>query len=1320
MLWLVMGVAILLSSSTDSSARLQPYYVLRNAAVQSEIQPRILFVLDTSGSMSLLARSDILEQCQFENCEAAATESTSRESRLAAARRAVREVISVTENNAKFALMTFIQNDPHPAGATPSQCDVGGLRRRFVWARYSRWPYGPWFRIFRDGHEGAWRLCQGNQARPYPYLRWDNLGVGSVIGGNNEVAAVPPSPLISTDFTSISDDANAQRQVQWFPEFMGVRFHPDATTDPARTLTHASVGDYGVAAIDQDTEVWEHDFYYWPYVDGFPGYGEWDTWPDNSGADKAGIAGNDGSLAGKLYSPFYLDLSGIPLDPGADVGPATADEAAQQIDRLTSPLIQGGVDSSGTTPWFSTVGSIPDPGDITLDNGFNRHSSIASYLAFVNDVETPDVCAPTAAVLVTDGVPFPANEAGAPLYRRLADLRTRLGAQVYVVGFFHSGPELNDMACAAAGACDSDPCTRPCEDDSAADWDTCADSDNWETDCAYLATSADELQTVLNQIIGNIGEFDVPAGPGSSANEFGVSAANGGDLIESLQTSISASTEYPAWRGHVVREACDLVDENDDLLPQCVPPDPEFAAEDLEEVFGPCPQSRTWDAGECLSLTDWNERRVFTHDSANNLIPVADADGTASAGFAAELQSQGLIGGANIQQQADDIAAFLLGRDAPDDWKLPGLANSAPIIVRRIPPYLPERVPSVGIRDPHCGGRLIGISSGVPPTLEDYATAAWDTDAQLQLPSPHYESQEAVLVGDDFGVLHAFGLNHGNELWGFIPRYSLPALQQKAAIGPATYGQVGELEDHNYGLAATINRGWVYDDTDADPDLHRWRQLAIIGMGPGGNEHVVLDLAHMSPASSQGPFEILWTTEDPGLAVSYDQYNGETWARPALGYHVPNEVSTQAPDGYFVMGTGYPSETPTSPAQGRTLLRIDALTGQIVEYAVLPDVADPSQLYESSFGTVVDPAVTTHCLSRLWAEMQEVYFADPAGRVFRWDLGRETNHVADSGGPWGNAATMALADPLPACIGAGNTCTVTPNTMVEPFAFPPAVTSIDRLDDISSATGGGDVSPTNQFLVALIGGTTADSSLREGAGASYHSSIFVLVDDHQGDATAGFDVPAGAPKSDPGDNANYMRLALTDIERTRRVIPYENAAPVTEIRNFSRATRPLRAPRIYVTGVIDQSTSGNAEGPTVIDGVEVYRMEFTVYEPPAEVCDARFFDGGSNEWHPDPGSTYRVTFRLTADVASGFDLINGAANGNASLDFGSGNNTGLILETVEQLGSGDCPEGGCGAQLLAPSSVACDNNAGTVAVDLAAASALAITHKELTSFSPIE
>lgn len=1331
--WLAVGVLILMAGMQESRARLQPYYVLRTATEDAAIKPRILFVLDTSGSMSTRAIppdpvTGRLDECRWDRCESPAWAGTDQESRMAAARRAIHEVITATEDDAKFALLTFDQNESPTSNTAPPMCNTATGNQRFLWvvnSNYSDAGYA-WDPIRRyPGYLGAWRLCQGNNIRPYPYLRWDNLGVGSVIAANNQNGVVPPSPLIGSTQAQMANVANATRRVQWFPRFMGVRFHPDDTTDPGREVTYGSVGDYGTSNATKDANVWNQDFYYWPYVDGFPGYSHWEIWQPSPtstyGFNRAGVIGQVNNVQnGQLYAPFYLDLSGTPINPNA-WGPASEAAAQALVMSHTAPITDGGVDAVGFTPWASTIG--PIPAAPTQSNGYNAHSTVSSYLAFVSNVESPDICAPTAAVLVTDGTPYPANEGGWRLYRRLADLRRELDTQVYVVGFFlGAADELNAMACAGAGACDGAQCDTPCDDTPVDEWDTCADPSNPAGECAFLASSADELQQVLGQIVAQIGDFDLPSGPASTANEFGVQGG-GGSEIDALQTSITATTEFPSWKGHVMRQYCDFTDpDTGDPLPACVAPSPEFAAEDAEATFGPCPQSRAWDAGECLSLTAWTERRLFTHDSSNQLVPIANADGTASGGFIAELTSQGIVSGAQAEAQADEIAAFLLGRDAPDSWKLPGLANSAPIIVQRVPTYDAARIPSVAIRDPHCGGRLLGASDGVPTSLEEYAQEVWDEDNRLATPAEHYESQEAVLVGDDFGVLHAFQLDSGNELWGFIPRFMLESLAEKSALGAANYGQPGEIEEHKYGLAATINRGWTFDDRAADPTQHRWRQLAIMGMGAGGTEHMVLDLSHMSPESPQGPFEIMWTTEDAALKAQYDLYNGETWARPAMGYYVPGEVSTQEPDAFFVMGSGYPTAGGGTD-QGRTLLRSDALSGQILEHAVMPAV-DSDELYEPSFGTVTDTAVATHCLSRLWAEMQEVYVADPAGRLFRWDLGRDTAHEADSGGAWGVVAKPAIAEPMPACEGAGATCTVSPGNRGETFTFAPAVSANDRLDDITSVSSAGPVTPTNQFLVALIGGSPSDDALRDGPGANYHSSLYVIVDEHQADKQGGINVPAGAPKTDPGANADFMRVALTDIERTRTVVPFDGADVIEETRTFARGTRPIRAPRIFVTGVVDETTVDDPN-PTVIEGVEVYNIQFTVYEPPAAICDESWYDADEDQWHEDPGSTFLITYRLTSNVTSGFDLINGAGaggggGGTGGADFGGGFATGLTLASVEQIGTGECANGGCGPQMSSTASAPCDNNANPPPGIGGAGAALAVTHTELTAFTPIE
>lgn len=1364
-----------------SEARLQPYYILRSATGEAAIQPRILFVLDTSGSMSLRSQA-AAQNCTWGQCEDPAYFGTPNESRISSARRAVHAVVDAMQDEAKFALMTFEQNDPH-GNQVPGMCNFITARpgidtnccdmrldeigcddatcqtticgydawccsvnwdslcaeeaesdcnaicdyqdTRFSWVLEYAYGNNNWAYI-NDAYPneiGAWHLCQGDRQRPYPYLRWDDLGAGASVVANHQAGALPASPIL--DVTQIRDPDNARRGVQWFPQFMGVRWQPNATTDPGAILTHGSIGDYGSDDASTDAEVWGNDFYYWPYVDGFPNYAQNSLWPDWGGENKGGIASQDNNInEGKLYAPFYLDLSSTPVNPNY-WGPADNASAQASVLAHTNNMISGGVDAGGGTPWRSTVG--PIPAAPSQSNSIFAHTTMGSYLKFVTNIESPDVCAPTAAVVITDGEPSP-NQGGSGLYSRLADIRNDLDVQVYVVGFFlGAGGELNNMACAGAGACNGATCSTPCDDTPADAWDTCQNPANPATECAYLAESADELQEVLTGIVNNIGDFDVPSGPGTAINDFGVGAGGAPGEGEPIQTELSARTEYPSWRGHVVRQMCDDIDPVTlALADYCVVPSPEFEPEEVEETFGPCPQSRSWDAGECLQQTACGDRRLYTNTNANVVIPINNGE-TATAQFVAELQAGNLIPGAAPQDEADEIVRFVLGCDAPGGWKLPGLANSTPIIARRIPPYRPEFTPAVAIRDPHCGGRLLSASDGVPYTLEEYAEEANDPDNRIPNPSLHYEYQEVVLVGDDMGVLHAFQLNSGNELLGFVPRPALSILAQESANGSGLYGQPSDLEEHIYGLAATVNQAWVFDDGGGVPANERWRHLAVIGMGAGGTHLTALDISHLSPSSAQGQLEVLWTTETPqnaAHAALYDQYNGETWARPAIIYHVDGEESTNEPEAFVVFGTGYqpgsgydPETYDENDPRGRVLVRAEALTGNIVESAEIP--APAQTMFETAYGTVVDPAVGTHCLSRLWAEAQETYIADPAGRLFRWDLGRDSNHASDSGGPWAGAAIPAIPLHFPSCMG-GPPCSVAGNNPADPFLFAPAVSANDRIDDFFSAAPLGAVAPSDQFLVALISGSPADDSLDYDTG--FTSSLYLMVDDHSGDPTAGFTVPAGGPLVAPGTDANYMRMALTEIERTREVIPYPGANPVTNTQNFNRSTRPIRAPRILVTGVVDEDTvdpNDPTVNPTIIDGIEVYYIEYTVYEPPSGLCDPAWYDSNDDEWHVDPGSTYRITFRLTSSVSNGFNFQNGA-NGAGDPDFGAGFATGLTMESVEQLDEGgNCANGECGPQIGTSASAPCDLNEEAAAIPTAAF-AVTVQQSELAGFTPVE
>ena len=333
--WLpVVVVGVWLSLHGGAHARLQPYYVLSGIGAQ-EIKPRVLFVLDTSGSMSWRSQSSS-EQCAWNSCEAAGGAS---QSRISTARRAIRQVVESGSGAASFGLMTFGQM--RPPTTPPPMCTNG---RRFRWTQYHGYFWWDWLNRYA-GYNGGWWLCGGSK-RPYAYLRWDQLGVGSVITADDRVGAVPASPLISSSFASMSSDTNAARRVQWFPQFMGVRANLNDTTDPGGAILAQTVGDWGTDGATRSANVWGRDFYYWPYVDGFPGYSASVGRPDEAGSlPRLGIAQASTTYQAALYAPFYLALTDS--TPVEARGPASEAEAQAAVTWAVSPLVEGGVPRLG-------------------------------------------------------------------------------------------------------------------------------------------------------------------------------------------------------------------------------------------------------------------------------------------------------------------------------------------------------------------------------------------------------------------------------------------------------------------------------------------------------------------------------------------------------------------------------------------------------------------------------------------------------------------------------------------------------------------------------------------------------------------------------------------------------------------------------------------------------------------------------------------------------------------------------------------------------------------------------------------------------------
>ncbi len=1367
---LALGLVLLMGAS-DGQARLHPYYVVKGASF-GQISPRILFVLDTSGSMAW--RGQVTrEKCVHNQCETAL--GTSQASRIATARAAIKQVVTETADQAKFAFMTFDQK--RPPTSVPDKCSVKIRRRSCGSCGWNNYDTENWRFFWVDeydspsisndtddlehfsGYDGAYVLCDDRTNRGYPYLRWDDVGKNpkSGVAVNNPSDPVPASPLISTaeaDFKPNwgNNAHNYERKVQWFDRFMGVRFHVDCSNPALEQVSDDSIGDWGSNLSGTDANVCGNTFYYWPYVDGFPDYshirgrapdytsplnyssgGYEYGWRDNvSGqfTDDMGVAesGNDDAA---LYSPFYLELDPAEVDPD-DWGPADEAESDTTVLAHVSTMIEGGVDADGGTEWTTVVGAIPT--STLMDNSIFSHTTVSSYLEFVQSVETPDMCAPTSAVLITDGEPECYKDNGnsssacARLYGRLSDLRRDLDVPTYVVGFFVDNAVINDMACAAAGACTCSGatcCTDPCAGTSVKSWDTCQDPQDHNQTCSYLAGTPDELVSVLSNIVSGLLTTEVSSGPGSALNDFGLPNGNNQDDDASLQTKVNAWTKWPDWEGHLVRETCNELDVYDmdedgnttELAPYCEVPDPEFQVAEMEETFGPCPQSRVWNAGECLQQTDWDDRRIYSTDANNAVYLISDGSGNASATFVAELTSLGLVSGGDAQAESDTIVEFIHGKDWPNGWKMPGLANAAPVVVRRVPEHDDNMVPSVPIRDPHCAGRFLSATQNadIPSKLVEFSQNAWDVSLKIQTPTPHFEYQEAVVLGDDLGVIHAFQLNSGNELWGYLPRFLLPSAKQQSDLGAAAVGQPDDLDAHIFGVSSTFNHGWVWDAAG-----DKFRHLGIIGLGAGGDEYMVLDLTHMSPESTDGPFEVLWTTEDATLKADFDAVLGETWARPALTYTLDNDLLSDLPTPHFVMGSGpQPDPFDKNDPQGQSLMLVDALTGNIEDSATLPTLN--TAVYEANMGAVVDPAVGSHCISRFWAEQQEAYIADPAGRLFRWDLGRDTNHESDSGSTWGASATEVLR--FPACQGTGNTCTISSGNKGDPFIYAPAVTALDRIDE---AVSGNPLAAQDQFLIALASGSPYDDTLDwSSVNHDFHPSLYLLVDDHStGDKNEGFTIPSGAPKTAAGTDENFMRTVISDITRTRTFTPVTGQCvsgggscsngTYTETTTFSRRARPIRAPKIVVTGVREDNNGTPGE---LLPQFEIVDIEFMIFEPGAGICDPRFFNETTKEWVFDEGSTYVLTMRLLVDDTKGFQFQTGT---DGAIDI-PGLADGLHMTNggeAEQVVSGGCQDGICGPAPGDDAPPPCDNNDPDQVS--AQEASVPISRTEVVGFDPVE
>lgn len=246
----------------------------------------------------------------------------------------------------------------------------------------------------------------------------------------------------------------------------------------------------------------------------------------------------------------------------------------------------------------------------------------------------------------------------------------------------------------------------------------------------------------------------------------------------------------------------------------------------------------------------------------------------------------------------------------------------------------------------------------------------------------HAARERLIYVTTNEGVLHAFR-NDGSEAFAYVA----PSIWHKLYALWKAGGQSPIPARHKWIMASSPRVADVRScETKDGKQLCQWRTQLVLTMGPGDEEFAALDIT--SPSTCVGT---TCTTNDPPLKVLYHSRliigswgprAGQTWSVPAVFYgtDAQNEVVSRT-----AMGSGYGSgtegeyynyfKTMTPYTFGQSGWSYDYKwlggSGSIVDYAVIANTS-----------AVVDSEANYQAIA--------TYQADLVGNVFRYGAGIPT------------------------------------------------------------------------------------------------------------------------------------------------------------------------------------------------------------------------------------------------------------------------------------------------------------------------------------------
>ena len=420
------------------------------------------------------------------------------------------------------------------------------------------------------------------------------------------------------------------------------------------------------------------------------------------------------------------------------------------------------------------------------------------------------------------------------------------------------------------------------------------------------------------------------------------------NLGDSIYQSVFEFENKKQWKGHLKK----------------------YKMDDSGNIIEP----EEWDAGALLNNVRHFSRNIWTvfpnmsSNDINNFI-------TSNIGaFKAEMYLNSAIPLQHgIGTEPYNIVEFTRGGDAFDydadgdlledrNWKLADIFHSEPALVS-VPPD--------------------AISSAISNS-DDYYRHQKNYKNFKELQS---NRRAVVLAGSNAGMLHAFDVLNGEELWAFIPPSMLSNLRNVISSNPNQTNAI-------YGVDGSPLVKDVFINGE-------WKTIAITGLGKGGKSYFVLDIT-----DTQNPKHMFTVMNDPvrqkvyhwnsnGFKTIYDYAGGsidenydyrklgEAWSTPRI-----LRLKINGNDKWTaVFGAGFNNNVTASIGSAVFVIDLEN-EGKVLQVIDIEDKDDPNNSTNYVINSV--PAALTPIIPENTSIANYsgamVYFADYEGKLWKVNL----------------------------------------------------------------------------------------------------------------------------------------------------------------------------------------------------------------------------------------------------------------------------------------------------------------------------------------------